>query len=142
MVKTQGIFAYQFVYRREKLYDPKTFVWYFGAYMLIFQFRQKYLVVNFTPDSTGSQKICKGVFFFFDMWLVISCVYGGNSQLKLDISLTSCAPKGSIPLLLFSCSSNKWILLCLKLLVTAVPKKPTDVSFVGEEDVHIEPQRL
>lgn len=85
MVKTQGIFAYQFVYRREKLYDLKTFVWYFGAYMLIFQFRQKYLVVSFTPDSTSCQKIYKGVFFFFNVWLVISCVYGGNSQLKLDI---------------------------------------------------------
>lgn len=60
-------------------------MWYFGAYMLIFQFRQKYLVVSFTPDSTSCRKIYKGVFFFFNMWLVISCVYGGNSQLKLDI---------------------------------------------------------
>lgn len=72
MVKTQGIFAYQFMYRREKLYDLKTFVWYFGAYMLFFQYRQKYLVVNFTPDSTSSQKIYKGSVLFLQH--VVACI--------------------------------------------------------------------
>lgn len=33
-------------------------------------------------------------------------------------------------------SSNKWILLCVNLVVTVVPRKPSDVSFVGKEDAH------
>lgn len=52
--------------------------------MLIFQFRQKCLGVNFTPDSTSSQKIFEGSVLFLKC-VVISCVYGGNSQLKLGI---------------------------------------------------------
>lgn len=69
------------MYRRKKLYYQKTFVWWFGAYLLIFQFRQKYLAVNFIDDSTSSQKIFKESIIFLK-YVVISCVYGGNSHLK------------------------------------------------------------
>ena len=126
-------------YRKEKPYSQKTFVWCFGAYLLILQFRQKYLVVNFTADSTSSQKILKESVLFLT-YVVISCAYGGNSHLKQTCWLffiTYQVSEGPIPLVLFSHSSNKWIPLCIKLVVTVVPEKPSDVSFVGKEDVHV-----
>lgn len=51
--------------------------------------------------------------------------------------ITHHVSEGPVPSLLFLHSSHKWILPCINLVVTVVPKKPSDVSFAGKEDAHI-----
>lgn len=38
-------------------------------------------------------------------------------------------------MLLLSHSSDEWIPLCVKLVVTVIPSEPPDVSVMGKEDV-------
>jgi len=49
------------------------YVWCLEAYLLIFQFRQKYLVVNYTADSTRFQKVFNESVLFLK-YAVISIV--------------------------------------------------------------------
>lgn len=76
--------------------------------------------------------------FFLNMWLYHEFVEEIPifKQTCWIFIITHQMSEGPVLSLLFLHSSNKWILLCINLVVTVVPKKPSDVSFVGKEDAH------